>query len=195
MKFNRSLYFNFYSVVRDIPQLPTWLMADRAVSKFERLMSLYYVHMENILSTDGPFFAMQFLELVLIDVLSEICDLQRHPSKSHSHLPPICKKLSCDFEQLYASSTFCEVKSYLQQVILSIKYRGFSSNTVFWDCRKKLFSIKWEQPNLTKSNRVKYKSLLEENPLYVVCNRIDIASSYFSSFFSNFQSCQKRYIP
>ena len=48
-----------------VAQLPTWLMADRAVSRFERMMSLYDVHVENFLKTVGPFNALDLLKLTL----------------------------------------------------------------------------------------------------------------------------------
>ena len=57
---------------------------------------------------------LSFFFLRPIDVLKETRNLKESPSKSHSHLPPICKKLMCDFEQLYPSSTFCEVITLVQ---------------------------------------------------------------------------------
>ena len=40
-------------------------MADRAVSRFERMMSLYDVHVENFLKTVGPFNALDLLRITL----------------------------------------------------------------------------------------------------------------------------------
>ena len=94
--------FELHHVIRDVPQLPTWLLSSRALTKFERLYSLYEQHAGNILETDGPLMTILLLNCILTD-------LENFSLLSNEKLPSICKKLWADFEDLYPSATFSQV--------------------------------------------------------------------------------------
>ena len=94
--------FELYHVIRDVPQLPTWLLSSRALTKFERLHSLYEQNAANILEKDGPLMTILLLNCILTD-------LENFSLLGNEKLPSICKKLWADFEDLYPSATFSQV--------------------------------------------------------------------------------------